>query len=130
MRQVFQRFLDTLRAVPGVEAATAMTGLPANRPALKCKTRVANVQVPSLAPFETVDYYQYVMPGYFETMGIPIVRGRGFEPSRCGVLGLVAIVNERFVDQFWRGRDPIGQRLQPCCNDRRRGSPSLVWRRM
>ena len=31
---------------------------------------------------------------------------------------MVAIVNERFVDQFWRGLDPIGQRLQPCCNDR------------
>jgi predicted permease len=118
MRQLYRSFLDGLRAAPGVEAATAMTGLPANRSASKFKTRVANVQAPSPAPFETVDYYQHVMSGYFETMGIPIVRGRGFEPTDAASSGLVAIVNERFVDQFWRGVDPIGQRLQPCCNDR------------
>ena len=118
MRQLYRSFLDDLRAVPGVEAATAMTGLPANRSASKFKTRVANAQLPSPAPFETVDYYQNVMSGYFETMGIPIVRGRGFEPTDAASPALVAIVNERFVDQFWRGLDPIGQRLQPCCNDR------------
>jgi predicted permease len=118
MRQLYQSFLDGLRAVPGVEAATAMTGLPANRSASKFKTRVANAQVPSPAPFETVDYYQHVMSGYFETMGIPIMRGRGFEPTDAVSPAMVAIVNERFVDQFWRGLDPIGQRLQPCCNDR------------
>ena len=118
MLQLYRSFLDALRAVPGVEAATAMTGLPANRSASKFKTRVANVQVPSPGPFETVDYYQHVMSGYFETMGIPVVRGRGFEPTDAASSGMVAIVNERFVDQFWRGLDPIGQRLQPCCNDR------------
>jgi predicted permease len=118
MRQLYRSFLDDLRAVPGVEAATAMTGLPANRSASTFKTRVANAQLPSPAPFETVDYYQNVMSGYFETMGIPIVRGRGFEPTDAASPALVAIVNERFVDQFWRGLDPIGQRLQPCCNDR------------
>jgi predicted permease len=118
MLQLYRSFLDALRAVPGVEAATAMTGLPANRSASKFKTRVANAQVPSPAPFETVDYYQNVMSGYFETMGIPIVRGRGFEPTDAASPAMVAIVNERFVDQFWRGLDPIGQRLQPCCNDR------------
>jgi predicted permease len=118
MRQLYRSFLDGLRAVPGVEAATAMTGLPAHRSGPPHKTRVANAQVPSPAPFETVDYYQHVMSGYFETMGIPIVRGRGFEPTDAASPAMVAIVNERFVDQFWRGLDPVGQRLQPCCNDR------------
>jgi predicted permease len=118
MRQLYQSFLDALRAVPGVEAVTAMTGLPANRSGPPHKTRIANARVPSPAPVETVDYYQNVMSGYFETLGIPIVRGRGFEPTDTASSGMVAIVNERFVDQFWRGVDPIGQRLQPCCNDR------------
>jgi predicted permease len=57
------------------------------------------------------------MPGYFETMGISIVRGRGFEPTDATTPGLVAVVNEKFAETFWKGRDPIGQRVKPCCND-------------
>jgi predicted permease len=115
--QAFQRLLDTLRAVPGVEAATAMAGLPPNRPPLKNNTRVADATVPSVGPSHIVDYYQYVMPDYFETMGIPIVRGRSFQPTDATSSGLVAIVNETFAETFWKGRDPIGQRVKPCCND-------------
>ena len=64
-----------------------MSGLPPDRPAIKNNTRVANATVPSVGPFHVVDYYQYVMPDYFETMGIPIVRGRSFQPTdatSCG----------------------------------------------
>ena len=111
--QTFQRLLDALRAVPGVEAATAMWGLPPNRPAITNNTRVANSTVPSVGPFHVVDYYQYVMPDYFETMGIPIVRGRSFQRTDATSSGFVAIVNEKFADAFWKGRDPIGQRVKP-----------------
>jgi predicted permease len=115
--QVYQRLLDALRAVPGVEAATAMLGLPPNRPAIKNNTRVANATIPSAGQFHVVDYYQYVMTDYFETMGIPIVRGRSFQPTDATSPGLVAIVNEKFAETFWKGRDPIGQQVRPCCND-------------
>jgi len=115
--QTFQRLLDALRAVPGVEAATAMFGLPPNRPAINNTTRVANATVPPVGQDHIVDYYQYVMTNYFETMGIPIVRGRGFQPTDATSSGLVAVVNEKFADTFWKGRDPIGQRVKPCCND-------------
>jgi predicted permease len=111
--QTYQRLLDVLRAVPGVEAATAMFGLPPNRPAVKNNTRVANTTVPSAGEFHIVDYYQYVLPGYFETMGIPIARGRSFQPTDATSPGLVAIVNEKFANTFWAGRDPIGQRVKP-----------------
>ena len=111
--QVYQRLLDALRAVPGVEAATAMLGLPANRPPGKNNTRIADATIPPAGQFHVVDYYQYVMPDYFETMGITIVRGRGFEPADATSPGLVAVVNEKFADTFWKGRDPIGQRVKP-----------------
>jgi putative ABC transport system permease protein len=116
--QSFQRLIDALRAVPGVEAATAMFGLPPNRLATKNNTRIADATVPSAGPFHVVDYYQYVMPDYFETMGIPIVRGRSFQPTDVTSSGLVAIVNEKFAEAFWKGRDPIGLRVKPCCDDR------------
>ena len=60
---------------------------------------------------------QYVFPDYFETMGVPIVRGRGFQPADASSGGLVAVVNEKFADTFWKGQDPIGKRVKPCCND-------------
>ena len=56
--QAYQRVLDALRAVPGVEAATAMFGLPPDRPAIKNNTRVANATIPSAGQFHIVDYYQ------------------------------------------------------------------------
>jgi predicted permease len=120
--QAFQRLLDALSAVPGVEAATAMAGLPPNRPPFKTTTRVADATVsspssPALGPFQIVDYYQYVLNDYFETMGIPIARGRSFQPTDATSSGFVAIVNEKFAETFWKGRDPIGQRVKPCCND-------------
>jgi predicted permease len=115
--QAFQRLLDTLRAVPGVEAATAMAGLPPNRPPINNTTRVADATVPAVGAVHIVNYYQYVMPDYFETMGIPMVRGRSFQPSDATSSGFVAIVNEKFAETFWKGRDPIGQRVRPCCND-------------
>jgi predicted permease len=117
--QLYQRVLDALRAVPGVEAATAMEGLPPNRPPSKNNSRVGNATatVPSVGSFEIVDYSQYVTTDYFETMGIPIVRGRSFQPTDATSSGMVAVVNEKFVDTFWKGRDPIGQRIKPCCND-------------
>ena len=60
-----------------------------------------------------VDYYQFVMSDYFETMGIAIVAGRGFEPADATSLERVAIVNETLATRLWKGRDPIGQRLRP-----------------
>jgi hypothetical protein len=56
-----------------------------------------------------------VLGNYFQTMGIPILQGRGFEPSDATSAGLVVIVNKTLAETFWRGRDPIGQRLRPCC---------------
>ena len=72
----------SLRAVPGVQAATAMSGLPPNRPLNANDTDIDNYTAPPEGPFENVDYYQYVMSDYFETMGIPIVQGRSFQPRR------------------------------------------------
>jgi putative ABC transport system permease protein len=115
--QAFQRLLDLLRVVPGVEATTAMYELPPNSPAVQNNTRIANTTAPSAGQFHIVNYYQYVIPNYFETMGIPIVRGRSFQPTDATSSGWVAIVNEKFADTFWPGQDPIGQQVKPCCND-------------
>jgi predicted permease len=114
---LYQRLLEKLRALPGIEGATAMSGLPPNRPLNANDTDIDNYTAPPEGPFENVDFYQNVMTDYFETMGIPIVAGRSFQPSDAASSGLVAVVNETLVNTFWKGLNPIGQRLRPCCGD-------------
>jgi predicted permease len=110
--QMFQRVLEKVRAIPGVQAASAMSGLPPNRPLNANDTDMDNYTAPPEGPFENVDYYQSVMTDYFETMGIPMVAGRSFQPTDVNA-GPVVIVNESLVNTFWKGRNPIGERLKP-----------------
>ena len=52
-----------------------------------------------------------VAPGYFETLRIPLLRGRVFTESVTDSSTRVAIVNQQLADQFWPGEDPIGKRV-------------------
>lgn len=115
--QMFQRLLTSMRSVPGVQSVSAMSGLPPNRPLNANDTEIDNYTAPPEGPYENVDYYQNVMSDYFETMGIPIVQGRGFQATDATATGMVAVVNETLVNTFWKGLNPIGQRLRPCCGD-------------
>jgi putative ABC transport system permease protein len=115
--QLFQGLIDKLRGVAGVQAASAMSGLPPNRPLNANDTDIDNYTAPPEGPFEIVDYYQNVVADYFETMGIPVVQGRSFQRADIASTGMVAIVNERLVNTFWKGKNPIGQRLRPCCGN-------------
>ena len=56
--------------------------------------------------------FTWASPGYFATMGIPVVRGRDFSLRDTRLSARVAIVNETFVKQFAGGADPIGQTLR------------------
>ncbi len=59
----------------------------------------------------TVDYDE-VGPAYLATMLIPLVSGREFTRADDETAPLVAVVNETMAAQYWRGGDPVGQRLQ------------------
>jgi len=115
--QTYQRLLGRLRELPGVQAVTAMSGLPPSQRLQSESTQIDNYVAPPEGPYEAVDYYQSVVSGYFDTMGIPIVQGRGFQPTDASSSGMVAVVNERLVNTFWKGRNPIGQRLKPDWGD-------------
>ncbi len=111
--QVYRRLLDALRAVPGVQAATAMSELPLSRSTQGFSTGVEGETAAARRPAESVDYYQFVMSDYFVTMGIPMVAGRDFDSTDATSLERVAIVNETLANRLWKGRDPIGQRVRP-----------------
>jgi len=111
--QAYKRILDKLRAVPGVLGTVAMSGLPPVRTPDAIVTPIENYTSDDGKHSETIDYYQFVMGDYFATMGIPIVAGRGFEPTDYASQGKVVIVNETLAKRIWKGQNPLGQRLRP-----------------
>ena len=56
--------------------------------------------------------YRPVSAGYFETIGIPVLRGRGFTTSDSENAPLVVVINESMARQYWGKEDPVGQRLR------------------
>jgi putative ABC transport system permease protein len=55
--------------------------------------------------------YFAITPRYFETMKIPMLRGRDFTRTDTASAPLVAIINKTMADRFWEGKDPIGQHI-------------------
>jgi predicted permease len=113
--RLYRRLHDRFSAMPGIEGVAAVSGLPPRRESNRFGTDIENYTPPP-EKSELVEYYQTVTSGYFETMRIPIVRGRAFqETDRAGAP--VAVVNEAFVRTFWKGIDPIGRRVRPRFGD-------------
>jgi len=113
--QVVADLQRRLAAIPGVENAAAMTGLPPNRDVNANDTEFEGMTNGPGKPQLNVDYYQNATVGYFEAMKIPLVKGRGFVPSDVGGAGVV-VVNEALVKVFYPKEDPIGKRIRPCCS--------------
>jgi putative ABC transport system permease protein len=115
--RMYQQLLEKLRAIPGVQRATGMSGLPPDRIHNSADIGIENYTVPPGGPYENVDYLQSVMSDYFETMGIPIVAGRGFQQADAASSGRAVVVNEAFAKTFWKDKDPIGQRVRAGVGD-------------
>jgi len=56
--------------------------------------------------------FDVVSPGYFTTLGVPLLRGRSLSENDRAGTPAVAVVSQTFVNRFLRGRDPIGQRFR------------------
>jgi putative ABC transport system permease protein len=111
----FNRLTQRLGQIPGVGGVAVMTGLPPNRAVNANDVDFETyTPAPGQLPAENVDYFQTVSLDYLKTMGIPLVRGRGFEPT--DVTGApVALVNETLAQTFFgnRNAETIGQRFNP-----------------
>jgi putative ABC transport system permease protein len=108
----YRRLVDQLGAVPGVQSAAAMDGLPPLRRVNANDTDIEGYKPPPNGPYGNIDYYQNVTGRYVETMGIPVVQGRAFLPSDAEG-PYVALINETLARTFYSGQDPIGRRIRP-----------------
>ena len=103
--------LDRVLALPGVESAAFARLTPLSYGSYSSSPIAVDAY--NVPPEEqpTVEYNE-VGPGYFATLGIPLVAGREFTRADNESAALVAIVNETMAAQFWKGNNPIGERVQ------------------
>ncbi|MEM7353206.1 MAG: ABC transporter permease [Acidobacteriota bacterium] len=108
-------FFDQLReraaALPGVRRAAWAEHLPLSfgfsRRGMEIEGRTA-VTEEEQSEIDTVR----VGPGYFETLGIPLLRGRGFSDRDAATTSPVVVVNDAFAQRYWPGEDALGKRLR------------------
>jgi putative ABC transport system permease protein len=108
-----ERVLASLRAIPGVISAAAVSGVPytsgqdeRRKADLLIKGR-SNEELKQLAPVSGAD----ASAGYLETMQIPLLRGRYFDQRDTPSSQMVVIVSERTAKTLWPGMDPIGREI-------------------
>lgn len=110
--KIFQdEFIDRLAALPGVESAAFARVTPLGYGTYSSTPIAVDGYQPSLDEQPALEYNQ-VGPGYFKTMGIPILSGREFTRNDDEFAPLVAIVNRTMMTRYWKGQDPVGRRLQ------------------
>jgi putative ABC transport system permease protein len=105
--EYYERVLNGVRALPGVDSAAFITGLPMVITGLVTAVEVPGQDVRS-ARSNPVSH-RWITPQYFKTMGIPFHRGRDVENADSADGAWVAVVSGSFAERYWPGQDPIGK---------------------
>jgi putative ABC transport system permease protein len=105
----FKQLQENVRRLPGVKSVAVSNGLPlvsVNHPTyfIEGKPLPKNGAEPDVMRYT-------VSPGYFQTMGIALVKGRVFTPQDTPTTPLVAVIDEALAQRTFPNEDPIGKRL-------------------
>jgi predicted permease len=100
---------DRIGHLPGVKAAGLISALPLTGTVGWGKINVEGYNPRPGEEFQTD--FRAASPGYFQTMGIPLLKGRFFSDRDTSESPQVALIDERFAARFWPNGDPIGMHL-------------------
>jgi predicted permease len=103
--------VERVQALPGVESVALARSTPLSYGSYSSSPIAVDGYQATPDEQPTVQYNE-VGPGYFATVGIPLLEGREFTRADNETGALVAIVNDVMAAQYWRGDDPVGKRLQ------------------
>lgn len=115
----YRDFFARLEALPGVVSAGGTTRVPLGSTSVTTSVQIDGLPVP-VAELPEVQFRR-AMHDLFGTMGIPIIRGRDFNPEDGPNAPSVAVVNETMARRLFPNQDPIGQRVRTGPN------PSGAW---
>ncbi len=107
--QAQRTLLERLRALPGIDSAALAVTYPLGDVSLHFDVGIAGRKY--ALGHEPEAAANDVSPGYFHTLGIPLLRGRDFTGDDSATAPPVAIVNEAFVRAYLHGTNPLGIRL-------------------
>ena len=107
--QIAQRVLEKLRVLPGVVAASySDNGLFAGRDS---GTRIRVNGFEPASPKDSTSRFDQVGPGYFSTVGIPLLLGRDFADTDTAHAPRVAVINESMAKFYFGKRSPLGETI-------------------
>src|SRR4030095_1955713 len=105
--EFYSDLVQRVKSYPGVESAAVVNFLPLGGSNASDSYLVEGEPEPQPGQ-ENDGRYRVASPDYFRTMGISIIRGRGFtEQDKAGAPPVV-MINEAFVRKHWPNQDPIG----------------------
>ncbi len=112
-RSLNRRVLERLQAVPGVRSADVTSYIPMTgdywRNTVTIEGRTVDSSAGS-APPEAIGLI--VSPGYFETIGIPLLKGRSFSSQDTEQSVRVAVISQEMAQRYWPAQDPLGRRMK------------------
>jgi putative ABC transport system permease protein len=106
---VLQQIIEKVRSIPGARSAGLVTALPISGGASTDFT-IEGRPVPAANDEPSADI-RSADPGYFRTMGIPLLAGREFTEADNSTARRVIVVNQTMVKQYWPNDSPIGQHV-------------------
>jgi predicted permease len=107
----FDEVLRRIRALPGVQSVAVAGNLPFTYNGDSASISVEGIPDPPPGQWPDV-IFRAIGPGYFSTMGIPMIRGRDFTDQDKADSKKVVLISEKTAQHYWPGQDPIGKRLK------------------
>ena len=110
-RAMLEQLIPQLEAIPGVRAVSPVVAVPFSGAAGWDGKPAAEGQSPEEAAANPMLNMEVVAPGYFTTLGVPVLRGRIFTDRDREDAPAVVVVSQSAARHYWPGDDPIGKRL-------------------
>lgn len=106
----YRDFFTRLEALPGVVSAGGTTRVPLGSTSVTTSVQIDGRPVPNSELPEV--QFRRAMHNYFETMGIPIRRGRNFDPNDTATAPPVGVINETMARRLFPNQEAVGQRVR------------------
>ncbi|MBO0857908.1 MAG: ABC transporter permease, partial [Chloracidobacterium sp.] len=108
----YQRLLDRVRSMPGIESASLTNNVPINRVRMQSPPVAAEGAEPQRKQDWPSADPNYISPDYFRTLGVSLPRGRDFDARDRTKSEPVAIVNQTLANKLWPNQEAVGRRMK------------------